>query len=57
MMPSVDVRRQDKNQRKFSGERLRFAPRFGEKKQIFTRVERTDGLKTGSNVSLNAPQG
>lgn len=41
-MPSVDVRRQDKNQRKFSGERLIFDPLDvdqlpGEKAEIYQK--------------------
>lgn len=59
LMPGVDVRRQDKNQRKFTGERLRLASwiwtNSQEENQRFTRTERTVRLQIGSSLSLYAP--
>lgn len=58
LMPGVDVRRQDKNQRKFTGERLRLASwiwtNSQEKNQRFTRTEKTVRLQIGSSLSLYA---
>lgn len=59
LMPGVDVRRQDKNQRKFSGGEAQIGQldqrtKPQERKQRFTRTWGTDKLQIGSPLLLYA---